>query len=91
MMAPRGTNGRMPFIWDLGMRMAYRLPIDELPRARILLDVFHIASQKAAVNIEQYKGHLNSSGEFDYLYPHYGEVIRYQPPTSVRLGLEVGF
>ena len=89
--AQRGTNGRMPAIWDLSARIAYRLPFDGSLRTRLLLDVFHIASQKVAVDIEQWKGRLNDQGEFYYLYDNYGKALRYQPPTSVRLGLEVGF
>ena len=81
----------MPTIWDLSARIAYRLPFDGSLRTRLLLDVFHIASQKVEVDIEQWKGRLNDQGEFDYLYDDYGKAFRYQPPTSVRLGVEVSF
>ena len=91
LMAPRGTGGRLPFTWDLSVRIAYQLPFAGFARTRLLLDVFHVASQRAAVDIRQYKGHLNNVGEFDYLSDNYGRAYRYQQPMSVRLGLEADF
>jgi len=86
----RGSAGRTPTIWDLNFRLAYELPriIVNSARTRLLLDIFHLGSQQKAVNYDQIK-------YYDYgetlLSPTYGMVTRYQPPTSVRLGMEVSF
>jgi hypothetical protein len=87
-LAPRGTSGRTPAIWDLNARLAYDLPLLTEWRTRLLLDVFHIGSQQNPVDIVQ-EHYLDS----DRVYPNpdYGLAFRYQPAMSVRLGMEVSF
>jgi len=61
-------------------------------QTRLILDVFHIASQRKAVDIDQvrYFG-TDENGNPVNPNPNYGEVYRYQPSMSVRLGMEVSF
>ena len=86
----RGSAGRTPTIWDLNFRLAYDLPgiVSNSVRTRLLLDVFHLGSQLEGVNYDQIK-------YYDYnetiLSPTYGMATRFQPPTSMRLGMEVSF
>ena len=56
--------------------------------AALLADVFHVFGQRKAVNFEQehYFG-LGQTGE----NPNYGSVLAYQPPMTVRVGLEADF
>jgi hypothetical protein len=89
--APRGTAGRTPSIWDLSARVSYDLLSERSPSARIILDVFQIASRRAVVDVQQWKGYLDANGQFTYQEPTYGQAYRYQPPMSVRLGMEVNF
>ncbi len=91
LIAPRGTAGRTPAIWDLNARFSYELPFSASPRGRIILDVFQIASRRAVVDVQQWKGRVDANGQFTYLEPTYGQAYRYQPPVSARLGLEVNF
>jgi hypothetical protein len=91
LLASRGSAGRTPSIWDLSARATYELPFASAPRARIILDVFQIASRREVVDIQQWKGNVDENGEFTYLEPTYGEAYRYQPPMSARLGVEVSF
>ena len=87
----RGTLGRTPAIWDLSARVAYELPRGAFPPARIILDLFHIASRKAAVDIQQFRGLVDADRQFYYFEPTYGKAFRYQPPMSARLGMEVNW
>jgi hypothetical protein len=50
---PRGSSGRTPTIWDLGARFTYELPIVNLFHSRLILDLFHIASQLEPVDVDQ--------------------------------------
>jgi hypothetical protein len=91
-LAPRGSAGRTPALWDLSARIAYETPVMNLTRTRLVLDVFHIASQRKPVDVDQrHYFSLDENGiPFD---PNstYGQVYGYQPPMSVRLGMEVSF
>jgi hypothetical protein len=90
----RGTAGRAPATWDLNLRATYSMAslsgTNWVPK--LIVDVFHVFSQRKALFIDQ----------FHYLYhdengnqiapnPTYGQVYLYQPPMSVRLGMEVNF
>jgi Carboxypeptidase regulatory-like domain len=85
----QGTAGRMPAIWDLSARFSYDLPVSFIPRARLILDLFHIASQRTAVYVVQNRGTLDATGQVAYPDPNYGKAYRYQPPMSIRLGVDV--
>ncbi len=89
---PRGTSGRTPAIWDLNARVLWDLPFDSSIRPRVILDVFHIASQRKPVNVVQQRYFsVDQNGNGVGLNPDYGKAYRYQPPMSVRLGLEMSF
>ncbi|MFO7526181.1 MAG: TonB-dependent receptor [Ignavibacteriaceae bacterium] len=88
----RGTVGRTPFIWDLNARLTYNLQFINSVNSKIILDFFHIASQQKPVDIVQkkYNG-IDENGNPIWPYDKYGEVYRYQPSLSMRLGIEVSF
>lgn len=88
LLAPRGSEGRNPGIWDLSARISYGVPSTN---ARIFLDIFQIASRRAVVDMQQWKGMLDANRQFTYLEPTYGQAYRFQPPVSARLGMEVNF
>ena len=83
--SPRGSAGRTPTIWDLNARIMYNLDFLSNWHSKLILDLFHIASQEKPVDINQVK-YL-----FGFEYQYYGQVYRYQPSMSVRLGMEVSF
>jgi hypothetical protein len=91
-LSPRGSSGRTPTIWDLNARMIYKLNFLSDIQTRIILDLFHIASQRKAVDINQQK-YLGFDENGDPIYPNpsYGQAYRYQPSFSMRLGIEVSF
>ncbi|MEN8008381.1 MAG: TonB-dependent receptor [Candidatus Krumholzibacteriota bacterium] len=84
----RGSAGRTPSIWSLNLRLAYRLRGQSVSgfQPRVIVDLMNIGSPRKVVNIDQQRefagGGLNLT---------YGEPTAFQPPMSVRLGLEVGF
>jgi hypothetical protein len=87
---PRGSTGRLSSIWDLNLRVSYDLPIGSNGgfRPRCILDVFHIASQREVVQQDQLY-YLDDAGTIQN--QAYGEPMKFQPPMSLRLGIEVGF
>jgi hypothetical protein len=91
---PRGTAGRTPSIWDINLRLAYDLPSFSLINynARLIVDVFHIASRKEPVTYDQihYLG-VDENGTQILPNPTYGQPTRYFPPMSLRIGMEVNF
>lgn len=89
----RGTAGRTPSIWDLNLRFAYDLPWRPrvASRHRIILDIFHLGSERDPVNFEQIRYFNQDDGNQVDPNPAYGLPIRFQPPTAVRLGFESTF
>jgi len=90
LIATRGTAGRTPAIWDLNARFIYEIPYLYNWNTRLILDIFHIASQRKSVDINQYRYFINSDGNF-IPSSTYGQAYRYQPSMSVRLGMEINF
>ena len=90
----RGTNGRTPTVWDWNIRLSYELNrlFGLNNKIRLLADLYHIASDKAPVDYDEVK-YFNKDAEGNQinLNPDYNQPIRYQPPMSLRLGLEIGF
>ncbi|MBN1443115.1 MAG: hypothetical protein JXA90_10410, partial [Planctomycetes bacterium] len=90
----RGTAGRTPAIWDLNLRVTYDLLAGREGglRPRLTLDVFHLGSQRTAVQYDpvHYRD-VDASGNQLDPNPYYGEPIRFQPPMAMRLGMEVAF
>jgi len=91
-LTPRGTNGRAPAIWDLNARIMYDLNILSSLQTKLILDFFHIASQRKPVDIDQRKYlNVDENGSPIDPNPTYGQAYSYQPSMSVRLGVEVDF
>jgi len=103
----RGSAGRTPSIWDWSFRFTYdvgRLGLG-VPRGRVLLDVLHLASRRAVVQVDQVAflelddptlDPFRASYEELVVHqgtpnPDFGRAIAHQPPMTVRLGLEVRF
>jgi hypothetical protein len=90
----RGTAGRTPTIWDLGIRASYDLmsPLRSRIRTRLLLDLEHIGSPRKALDYDQVHFIcLDDDGNQSCPNASYGRVTWYQPPMMARLGVEIGF
>ena len=93
-LTPRGEVGRTPAIWDLGLRISYSLRSSALGgvKPRFILDLLHIGSPRTEVNYDQrHFSDVDPTGNQITQNPSYGQAIRYQPPMTVRIGLEVDF
>ena len=89
---PRGSDGRMPDLWDLNLRLSYLLDMSYFGRIKpkLVLDFLHIGNPRQAVNFDQWVYYLDE----DYNQTpnsQYGKALAYQPPFAVRLGLDVRF
>jgi hypothetical protein len=84
----RGSAGRTPSIWSLNLRLAYRLrgPSATGLQPRLIVDLMNIGSPSEVVNQDQQREFYGGGENLTY-----GVPTAYQPPMSVRLGLEVGF
>lgn len=90
----RGTAGRTPTIWDLNVRLTYDVAswFGAARSARLILDVFHLASDKTPVEYDDIKYFgVDANGNQTSPNPNFGKAIRFQPPMSARFGLEVDF
>ncbi len=93
-LAERGSMGETPNLWDLDLRFAYDFAY--LTRRsspmRIVLDVFNVGSPREAVAYDQVATFtMTEDGNQTDVNPNYLQPTRFQPPTMVRLGIEVGF
>jgi hypothetical protein len=86
---PRGTAGRTPWLWDLNLHAGYAFSSGQWS-SRIVLDAFHLFSDKRPVNIVQ-RAFLaqDATGQQISPNPNYGKVLARQPPMSLRIGLEL--
>jgi hypothetical protein len=86
--------GRTPNVWDLDVRFVYDLErlVRRSSPARLVLDIFNLGSSRTPLSYDEIccfrrteEGHQTSVNQ------NYLEPTRYQPPMTVRLGVEVGF
>jgi hypothetical protein len=91
---PRGSMGRAPDIWDLDLRFVYDLQrlVRRSSPTRLLLDVFNVGSPRTPLAYDDVCCFtLTDEGHQADINDNYLEPTRYQPPMTVRLGIEVGF
>ena len=90
----RGTVGRTPSIADLNLRVVYQMSnaFGTKIAPRVILDVFHIGSQRKPLTYEQmHYFDVDESGNQTDPNPLYMHPTSYFPPMSGRLGLEINF
>jgi hypothetical protein len=91
---PRGTAGRTPSILDLSLRCDYTFGIRSASRwkPRLVLEIYHLFSSGQPVDYDQVRSfRQDAEGNPVDPNPTYGEVLRYAPPASARLGFELAF
>jgi hypothetical protein len=94
LLVKRGSAGRTPSIFDLSLRFTYDFSniFPQLQRTRLILDIFHVGSQRSPVEYDQvhYYNRLPNGMQINP-NPNYGLATRFHPPMSLRLGFEIGF
>lgn len=87
---PRGSVGRTPAIWDLNLRLSYEAPWVRGNRARVTIDIRHVGNPRAVVGRDQQRFFgVDDEGNPAEPNPGYLSPTGYQPPMSVRLGIEL--
>ena len=93
-LSPRGSEGRYPTQWDWNVRLQYPFgaAAGSGPGANLVLDLMHIGNPQRVVRQVETEafGDLSSSDP-PLVTGNYGAPIEFQPPFSVRLGLEVRY
>ena len=93
-LTPRGSEGRYPALWDWSVRLQYPFGSSGAsgPGANLVLDLMHIGNPQRVIRQVETEGFgdLNQP-EPDLVTGNYGTPIEFQPPFSVRLGLEVRY
>jgi hypothetical protein len=94
-LSPRGSVGRTPAIWDLGLKFAYALGDGRRPRAfwpTVTLDLYHVGSPQKAVDVDMthYFGRDDAGNQIGE-NPNYLSPTEYQPPMAARIGLAYEF
>jgi hypothetical protein len=85
----RGSAGRTPALWDLGIRVAYELPVVRRSRVQVLLDVLHVGNPRRAVTVDEvHYATLDENGNPASPNARYRQATAYQPPMAVRLGIQ---
>ncbi len=88
----RGTAGRTPSIWDWSIRLSYHLHRVTSVNATLILDLLHIGNPGKAVEYDQVHFYAqDENGNQIFENPDYLTPIRYQPPFTLRFGVEAGF
>ena len=91
-LAPRGSVGRTPAIWDMNLRLTYDTPWPTASRARLVLDVLHVGNPQEVVRLDQIHFQtLDANGVQTNENPRYLGPVAFQPPMTARLGLEMSF
>lgn len=85
LLSERGTSGRLPVLWDMNIRLAYRKPTGKL---RVTLDALHIGNPQQVVDQVQLK-YQDAAGLIEN--PTFGQPVRRQAPMALRLGIEYSF
>jgi hypothetical protein len=61
-------------------------------KPKLTVDVFHLFRRRESVNIDQVRYLArDENGNPASPNPNYGRTILYQPPMTVRLGMELDF
>ena len=88
----RGAAGRTPFLRDLSLRGTWDVPgARSLAGARVALDLLHAFSPRKAVFLDQVRWlALDDAGRPTTPNPFYGTGLQFQPPMTLRIGVELG-
>lgn len=90
----RGAAGRLSSLWDLNLRFSYDLDqlSNSLGHPRLILDIFHLGSQRQPVAREEVHYHaVDDDGNPIAENPTYNSPVLFQPPMTVKFGIEVDF
>ena len=89
-LAPRGSQGRTPTLWDLSFR--FRYPVRTAPeggwRASLIADFLHVGNPREPALFNQIQ--TFDVGHGPRANPTFRRAVAYQEPFKMRLGLTLG-
>ncbi|HSM37107.1 MAG TPA: carboxypeptidase regulatory-like domain-containing protein [Longimicrobiales bacterium] len=90
-LTPRGSEGRLPTLWDLNLRLQYPVfwGADRGRRANLVLDALHIGNPQTVVWQDDVATFVSAGQVIPQ--PSFGEPQAYQEPFALRLGVEFDF
>jgi len=90
-LAPRGSEGRSPDIYEIDMHFDYGLVIGPVT-VHILADLFNLLNKQQALTIDQVWANQQADNESPTpTNGHYGQPNTYQQARTLRLGARVSF
>jgi hypothetical protein len=91
-LAPRGSVGRTPSVWDLNVRFSEEVSRMAPVGGRFVLDILHLGNPQQVVAEDQaHFTAVDTNGAQINPNPNYLKPLIFQPPMIARLGLELGF
>jgi hypothetical protein len=91
-LAQRGSVGRSPSLWDLGLRLMMNVDWPSGGQCRVMLDVLHAFSPQRPVRLDQHHYFsLDSTGTQSTPNPNFQKAVAFQPPMTARIGVDVRF
>ncbi len=90
-LAPRGSEGRSPSLYEVDMHFDYGLGLGPVT-VHILADAFNLLNRQAATQIDQVWANQQVDNESPTpTNAHYGQPNTYQQARTLRLGFRVSF
>lgn len=87
----RGSAGRTPVLYDINLRITYRLRVGGTG-GRVIADLLHIGNPRRTVWVDQHKFRSrDQQGNQTNENPNFGEPLAYQPPMTLRFGFDWSF
>ena len=91
-LVPRGSAGRTPALWNLDLRLSYDVPVAQVARTQVILDLLHIGNPRRAVTVDEaHYTTQDEGGNPATPNPMYKRATAYQSPMAVRLGMQIDF
>ncbi|RMF61765.1 MAG: TonB-dependent receptor [Calditrichaeota bacterium] len=88
----RGTVGRTPSLWDLSVRLSYKLLQLTNISSKLILDLLHLGNPRRATRLDQRRYFaVDENGNQIQENSRYLQPRSLQAPMTIRMGMEVEF
>lgn len=88
-LAPRGSVGRTPALYDAAFRVRHERPVAGMGRLAVVLDLLHAGNPRGTTRVDMVRYRSVENGVQGTPNPDYLQPTGYQPPMMARLGVEI--
>lgn len=88
-LSPRGSVGRTPTLYDAALRVRHVRSINNAGQLAVVLDLMHLGNPRETVRVDMTRYLAVSNGVHTSPNPNYLRPTAFQPPMTVRLGVEL--